>query len=347
MRQIQIGGDFDSLIELWRNVEKSGQYSEGYCVSEFENYVTELMGGYHVAFNSAGTALFSVMRYFDPGIWIVPSNTFFATGAMVQEAGHQVKLADCSRDDFSMSLKTLQEAYTGKEMGVVLTHVGGGIAQDYEAIANFCEGHDLILIEDAAHAFGAHNSSQFYAGDLSTAAVFSFYPTKAVPVGEGGLVSTCNPNLALFLSEFRNYGKSKDSKGVIRYSKGFNFRMSEWDAAVALHQVRRHKDIIEARHQDFLRLSSLLPPLVTHKGVSNHYKYIIHKGLAETEGLIRFTGQVYSRSDQLVTALNIRPDYGLPNSDWVAENHVCLPLGENMYQGMSDFEIMKFLRSVV
>jgi dTDP-4-amino-4,6-dideoxygalactose transaminase len=161
------------------------------------------------------------------------------------------------------------------------------------------------------------------------------------------MVSTWDADLDQYLREFRNYGKSIGPDRKIAYSKGFNFRMSEWDAAVALHQVLRYEEIIEARNQDFNRLFSILPPLVIWGGVSNCYKYIVSREMAEYEGLKRFTGQVYSRSDQLVKSLKIKPENGLPNSDWVADNHVCLPLGEGMYRGMTNFEIMKYLRGVI
>jgi dTDP-4-amino-4,6-dideoxygalactose transaminase len=287
------------------------------------------------------------MRKLEKGTWIVPSNTFFATGAMVQEAGNQVKLADCSREDFSMDLESLRKAHTGKEIGVVLTHVGGGIAKDYEAIAAYCEAHDLLLVEDAAHAFGAENRSGYRAGDLGQAAVFSFYPTKAIPVGEGGLVTTVDPEFAVELREFRNYGKHRDHRGTIRYTQGFNFRMDEWTAAVACHQMDRLGSILARRKADFERLSALIPPLVTHEGVSNHYKYIVHADVAKAEGLKRFAGKVYASTDQLVTALGFLKEQDLPNSDWVAQSHVCLPIGEGMYSDMSDAEIMAYLRSDV
>jgi dTDP-4-amino-4,6-dideoxygalactose transaminase len=346
MNPIELYGDLTELHDAWSDIHDSGRFSEGYYVETFEDEATELMGGYHVAFNSAGTALFSVMRRYSPGTWIVPSNTFFATGAMVKEAGHTVKLADCSREDFSLDMPSLLKAYTGKEMGVVLTHVGGGIAKDYAKIAEFCEAHDLILIEDAAHAFGAKDRMDNAAGDLGDAAVYSFYPTKAVPVGEGGLVTTCNPELAVFLREFRNYGKSKDRKGVIHYAQGFNFRMDEWTAAVAVHQIRRLSQILELRHRDIGRLSALFPRLVSWEGLENGYKFIISKAVAEQEGLKRLTGQVYSTTDQLVKALNYPIPVELPNCDWVADHHVCLPVGVGMYQGMSDDQIIKYLRSV-
>ena len=334
---ITVGVDRAALFRCWEEILSSGQLTEGKYVRMLEDAVAERLGRHAVALNSAGTALYAVMRYFPvPGRVIVPNNTFFATGAMVREAGHEVVLADCSRTDFSLSLEAVEAACTGAEFAVVLTHVGGGLAGDYVRIARFCAQRDLVLIEDAAHALGTFEG-RLHAGAHGRAAVFSLYPTKAVPAGEGGLLVTADAGLAEFAREFRNYGKRRQD-GAIRYGQGFNFRMDEWTAAVAWLQVRRMAEIVERRAAAADRLFRVCPPLVRWVGGANWYKYIAPAGFGAT----RTAGRVYAAGDQLAAALGLPGVF--PACDWAARAHDCLPIGEGLYDGMAPGDIEKFLK---
>lgn len=347
--------DLSKLCARWSDVLSSGKYSEGSQVYTFETMVGRMYGMHSVAFNSAGTALYAVIRALGVKSVIVPNNTFYATGGMALEAGCKVTLADCSTEDFSMSLKNIQDVYSGQE-AVILTHVGGTIAKDYKAIADWCGTHSVTLIEDAAHAFGVMRP--YPAGSLSAAAVFSFYPTKAVPVGEGGLVVSKSTELATELRKLRNYGKHMRD-GVIRYAGyGFNFRMDEWTAAVACEQVGRLTEIMELRASDVHMLSQVVKPLV-NAVESNWYKFIAPASFPAKQQ----TGKVYQLSDQLRSIPVFRQGGGFsvqgnggdfsvqgprefPGSDWVDRNHICLPVGEGMYNGMSVSDVEAFLLGV-
>lgn len=334
---IQVGVNRGALFDIFNDVLDSGHLTEGKYVKMLEEVVSAWTGLHCIAFNSAGSGLFAVMSAYPNGTAIVPNNTFYATGAMTAEAGHGLTLADCSRNDFSVSLEALQAAYDGTQEYVVLTHVGGGLAQDYAAIAQWCSEEGLLLVEDAAHALGVKHNG-LHAGKLGDAAVFSLYPTKAIPAGEGGLVVTPYADLAEELREFRNYGKRTEG-GVITYGRGFNLRMDEWTAAVAWLQVQRMEEIVALRTADADKLRQVVAPLVDWEaGASNWYKYTAPADFPA----LRKTGKVYGRTDQLVAALGLDAP-ALPNSDWVAHNHICLPVGEGMFLGMTVGEVEQYL----
>lgn len=339
----KLGVNAAELQDAWDEIRSSGFFSEGKYVRLFEEEVQKWSGLHAVAVCNAGAGLFSLYRLLTPGrgaVAAVPNNTFFATGAMAIEAGLKVALLDCSRHDFCVSYVNVVES--NAEV-IVLTHVGGALASDYALIAEYCKRKNKVLIEDAAHAFGVGKAGQT-AGSLSHAAVFSLYPTKAVPAGEGGVIVTKSDYLAEQLRVFRNYGKRTEN-GVISYSRGFNFRMDEWTAAVAYLQMKRLPEIMEKRHQAAFQLESVIAPMVHRQpGATNWYKYIVRADEARGLGISRFSGKVYQRSDQLRAALKIEPTAALSNSEWAADQHACLPIDEDLYLGMSTGDIWRYLR---
>lgn len=322
------------------DVATSGQYAEGrYCEAVREE-LGMLWCKHVVLTNSCGSALYTVFKYLR-GIGhkqaLVQNNTFYATGAAVAEAGLGVALVDSRPDCPSMSVSSLKDAWAASGATVVvLTHVGGWVAKDYEDIAEFCRSEGLVLVEDCAHALGVIG-----AGTLGYASCWSFYPTKALPCGEGGAISAMDEKLLRFARDYVNYGKTvKD--GVMTYTRGLNFRMSEWDAAVLSVQLKYRAAIVSARTRDAQKLQQIVPCLLS--GDSNYYKYPVAVELAN--GLKR-VGKVYARTDQLLTSLW---DYGtathvpLVNSmDW-AIGHVCLPMGEGLYDNMSTDEVRALLK---
>lgn len=350
-----ITANVEELVARFRLIAASTHQTEGQWLEAFEASVTDLIGGYAVAFNSCGSGLFATLCQYKQGLWIVPNNTFYATGAMAKMAGKSVCLADCGEGTPNLTVNEVR--YTHEKnphaTGVIMTHVGGMIAEEYAQISQYCDENSLTLIEDGAHVFGAVQMDSVgpvvSPGSLSDAVVFSFYPTKAIPVGEGGVVVTKHRWLYEALCKFRNYGKHQVD-GAIRYDLGMNLRMDEWTAAVADLQVTRYSEIIDARGNDAVALSKILNPWVGRPTCrwGNWYKYIVRRDEAEALKVTRFTGHVYQESDQLQTALqSIAPDevHGyFPNSRAWANEYVCLPIGEGMYADKTSEQILAFLQ---
>jgi hypothetical protein len=193
-----------------------------------------------------------------------------------------------------------------------LVHIGGHIAFDSERIADYCRRHGIFLIEDCAHAHGASWNGR-KPGTYGDAGVFSLYATKTISTGEGGVLVSTRPEVLEHARGFRNYGKPEFAV------HGLNFRMSEFTAALGLVQIERLPRIVEWKNAVAREhLDSAYPGrLELPEGmVSGLYKYIVF------DWLERSTGRVYDEPCHRIMG----SDVDLPNSDWVARNHSCVPL---------------------
>ncbi len=303
------------LHELWDEILDSNQWSEGELVERFEGAWELETGLTAVATGSwSGGALAALDFAGVAGEKVLcPSNTFMATPLAVIRSGGEPVFVDCSREDLCMSFEHFErQAEIHKPKACFLVHIGGHIAFDAERIAAYCREHDIFLIEDCAHAHGA-SWDERKPGGFGDAGVYSFYATKTISSGEGGALVTSRPEIADHARNFRNYGKP--DYGV----EGLGLRMSEFTAALALVGAERLGEIV-AWKNDYARthLDDNHPNRVELPDgmVSGLYKYIVF------EPIERSTGKVYDQPCHRI----MNHDIELPNTDWVAENHWCVPL---------------------
>jgi len=245
-----------------------------------------------------------------------------ATPLSVVKAGAEVEFVDCNKDDLCISLQDLKKkAAQHKPVAVWLVHIGGHIAFQVEEIAKFCKEKGIILLEDCAHAHGASWNGK-KPGSWGDAGVYSFYATKTVSTGEGGMLVTRNNELAEFAKKYRNYGKFEYKV------EGLNYRMNEFTAAIGCVQADR-LDEIAAWKNEYARkvLDPKFPKrLKFPKGmVSGYYKYIVFEPVEKS------TGKVYDIPCHRI----MKKDYELPNTEWVAQNHWCPAL---YYKGDESFD---------
>jgi dTDP-4-amino-4,6-dideoxygalactose transaminase len=244
---------------------------------------------------------------------VVPSNTFMATPLAVQAAGGRPVFADCRRDDLCMSFEEVERLVDEhRARAVFLVHIGGHIAFDVQRIADFCRDRGVFLIEDCAHAHGAAWNGR-RAGSWGDAGVYSLYATKTISTGEGGVLVSRDPDLLEFARAFRNYGKPDHEVA------GLNFRMSEFTAALGLVQAERLEDIVAWKNEVAREELDPVHPgrLMLPDGMrSGFYKYVVF------DEIERSTGRVYEQPCHRIMGTG---DH-LPNSDWVAEHHWCVPL---------------------
>ena len=247
------------------------------------------------------------------GTVLCPSNTFMATPLAAVHAGARVEFVDCNREDLCMSFADFEaKAERHRPRAAILVHIGGHIAFDSEQIAAYCRDHGIFLIEDCAHAHGASWNAR-KAGTYGDAGVYSLYATKTISTGEGGVLVSTRPEVIEHARAFRNYGKPGYEV------RGLNFRMSEFTAALGLIQVERMPEIVAwknavAREQLDPAYPSRLE--LPDGMVSGLYKYIVF------DWLERSTGRVYDAPCHRIMG----SDAELPNTDWVARNHSCVPL---------------------
>jgi dTDP-4-amino-4,6-dideoxygalactose transaminase len=292
-------------------------------VRRFEESFAALTGLHAVAVCNGGAALRALYAHagVGGGEVIVPANTFWATAVEAKHAGATVIYADCNRGDLCLSLDDLRRRVTPRTRAVTVTHIGGHIAFQIAEIAAFCQERGIALIEDCAHAHGAawHGKS---AGSWGIGGAYSFYATKTLPLGEGGMVVTRDPALADRLRHYRNYGKHVEAgKVTYRMTTGTNCRMNEVTAALGVVQMERLPMILEWKRALAAKLDQVFERRVRFPAgmVSGYYKYIVFDYALREE-----TGKVFNRTDFGTAIEGVAAD--LPNSDWIADHHRCVPI---------------------
>jgi perosamine synthetase len=307
--------DRGRLHTLIDEVIDSGHWSEGEMTRRFEAAWTAYNGAEAMATNGwTGGALAALKFAQVQGETVLcPSNTFMATPLAAINAGASVQFVDCNREDLCMSFQDFEaKAEKHRPRAVFLVHIGGHIAFDTVQIAEYCAENGIFLIEDCAHSHGAEWNGR-RAGTYGDAGVYSLYATKTISTGEGGVLVSRRPEVMEFARAFRNYGKPTYE------IQGLNFRMSEFTAALGLIQIERLPEIVAWKNDVARReLDPQYPSrLELPDGMtSGLYKYIV------LDWLERSTGRVYDEPCHRVMGHEV----DLPNSDWVARNHSCLPL---------------------
>jgi perosamine synthetase len=307
--------DRGRVLDLWQHVLASGRWTEGDLTARFEMAWSARNGLPSVAFSSwSGAALAALEFARVAGATVLcPSNTFAATPLAALHAGARVEFVDCNRDDLCVSFADFEaKAERHKPVAAFVVHIGGHIAFDIDRIADYCRAAGIFLIEDCAHAHGADwNGRQ--PGSWGDAGLYSFYATKTISTGEGGMLVTRDVQLAQFARAFRNYGKPDHAV------RGLNFRMSEFTAALGLVQTQRLDEIVAWKNRVAReRLDPVHPArLELPEGMtSGLYKYIVF------DPVERSTGRVYDQPCHRLMGHHVE----LPNSDWVAAHHWCVPL---------------------
>jgi perosamine synthetase len=292
--------------DRWSESELTGRFEEAWAA---HNEVPA------VAFSSwTGGALAALGFACVKGETVLcPSNTFMATPLAALHAGARVEFVDCNRGDLCMSFRDFEaKAQQHQPKAALLVHIGGHLAFDSVAIAEYCKQHGIFLIEDCAHAHGASWNGR-KPGTYGDAGVYSLYATKTISTGEGGVLVSLNPELLEYARAFRNYGKPAYEV------HGLNFRMSEFTAALGLVQVERLPEVVAWKNR--IARSTLDPQYPSRLELpdgmtSGLYKYIVF------DWLERSTGRVYDEPCHRI----LGHDVELPNTDWVARNHSCVPL---------------------
>jgi perosamine synthetase len=288
---------------------------------------------------------------------VVPANTFFATAEAALRAGGRPVFADIDPLTFALSPQTLLAALTPRTNAVMVVHVGGLITPHVDELRAICAERGIALVEDAAHAHGASYDGR-PAGSFGTAAGFSFFPTKVVTCGEGGMILTGSDAIEQAARIYRDQGKGSVSANH-HVLHGYAWRMSELAAVTGLVHLRRMADFILHRREVAARYDAALAglhgldPLPEPDACrSNFYKYIavlppgsdrasFREQLAE-QHQVRLAGEVYDLPlhRQPVFAEFAGP--ALPVAEDLCARHICLPV----HSDMTDDEVDQVLTAV-
>ena len=320
-----------------------------------EAFATRHQVAHAVAVSSGTAALEIALRALaDPGgtgrgldgrTVIVPANTFFATAAAIVHARGVPRFADIDPTTFALSPNTVEPLLDDSCAGVLIVHIGGFVSPDTGVLADLCEAHGLWLLEDAAHAHGASFGGR-PAGSIGDAGAFSFYPTKVITSGEGGIVTTADERVNDEARIYRDQGKA-GFLGGDHVRMGYAWRMSELHAAVGVVQLSRLDEFINVRrriarlYDEALQTMPGITPVLAPEGSQpNYYKYlaILDEGLDRAvlkrtlreEHNVGLSGEVYASPLHKQPIFASLPSGPLPTSEDLCARHICLPIHNDM-----------------
>lgn len=252
-----------SVVDLGPEVEarvlaviRSGVIAQGPVVAEFEMAFAALIGARHaIAVNNGTTALVAAVQVLDlePGDEVITSPfTFIATVNAILGAGATVRFADIREEDFGLDPASVSAQITDRTKVIMPVHLYGQ-STDIGPLVQLAIERDIAIIEDAAQAHGARYEGQ----GVGTFGIgcFSFYATKNLTTGEGGMITTNDDDVAARLRIMRNQGMRQRYEYVMA---GHNYRLTDLQAAVVLPQLDAYPDQLMKRRFNATTLNRLL-----------------------------------------------------------------------------------------
>lgn len=362
-------------LQAVREVLASGYLVQGARVAAFEEVVANYVGTKHAVAVSSGTAALHLsllaldVRFGDQVV--VTAYSFVATANVIELCGGQPVFVDIQTDTFNMDPNRLEETLkrlmtngnTARRVKAILpVHTFGQIA-DMPAILELANRYDLPVIEDAACALGAKLHDR-QAGTWGLMGCFSFHPRKAITTGEGGIITTNDASIANRLRALRNHGQDPEASSPDFIMPGFNYRMTEFQAALGAMQMKKLDRIIAARrrladHYDSLLAGAPLQAPVVGPGSSpvyQSYVTLLPENIAQRRAnLIQHLKDkgiettIGTWNIPLTTFFRTRYGYRLgdfPTTDQVFVRSFTLPLYETLSE-MEQEQIIKSLRMVI
>ncbi|MGN0093656.1 MAG: DegT/DnrJ/EryC1/StrS family aminotransferase [Methanobrevibacter sp.] len=273
--------EIDNVVE----VLKSGMIAQGPKVSEFEEKFAQWIGTkYGISTSSGTTALHTALLACGIGEGdevITVGFTFAATSNSVLYTGARPVFVDIDEDTFTMDPSKIEDAITDKTKAILVVQLYGQSA-DMDPILDIAHKHNLLVIEDAAQAHGAEYKCR-KVGTLGDVACFSFYPTKNMTTGEGGMITTDNEEIAKMARIYRAHGSS------VKYHHdylGYNFRSTDIAAAIGLAQLKKIDSFNDKRNENACYLTEglkdvkgVVPPVVKEGN-----KHVFHQYTIKVDG---------------------------------------------------------------
>lgn len=279
-------------LQAVREVLASGYLVQGPRVAAFEQAVADYVGVQHaVAVSNCTAALHLSLLALDtrPGdLVVVTAYSFIATANVIELCGAQPVFVDIQPDTFNMDPNCLKDVLkrlmsvrgTARRVKAILpVHTFGQMA-DMPAILELANRYELPVIEDAACALGATLHGR-QAGTWGVMGCFSFHPRKVITTGEGGMIVTNDAALARRLRALRNHGQDPDAPSPDFILPGFNYRMTEFQAALGLTQMAKLDRIIAVRrrlakhYDDLLKDTPLQIPVVAPGSQPVYQSYVV------------------------------------------------------------------------
>jgi len=349
-------------------VLRSGWISQGPKVAEFEREFAAFVGAPHaVAVSSCTTALHLAMLVAGIGKGdevICPSLSFIATANAIRYVGAEPVFVDIDPGTYNLDPIKVGEAITDRTRAILAVHQVG-MPADMEELGKISRRHGLVLLEDAACASGSIYNSARIGLPHSLLACFSFHPRKVLSTGEGGMITTADEEIASRLKRLRQHAMSVSDLARHSSSKivaetydevGFNFRMTDMQAALGVVQLSRLPGFLERRRDRAARYTTglaqipfLVPPAEPQGSKSNFQSYMMR--LVENAPFTRDDMMQWLLDRGISTRRGVMPIHReLPyaNQDWntrlpetnkAADQAIILPLYDQMTDDDQDYVI--------
>ena len=225
-----------------------------YTGAKYATTVSNCTAGLHLSCLAAG---------FGPGDEvIVPAQTHTATAHAVEFTGAKAVFGDVDRLSGNIFLEELERKLTDQTKGVIPVHMSG-YPCNMDEIKTFCNRNNLILIEDCAHAVGT-TFNDTHVGNYGITGCFSFYPTKQIATGEGGIVISNDEKIINEIKKLKAFGidtppELRSKPGVYDVmALGYNYRMTDFQAALAVGQLERYEENVAGRRKNAILYCELL-----------------------------------------------------------------------------------------
>ncbi len=349
-------------------VLRSGWVSQGPKVAEFEKRFAEYVGAAHaIAVSSCTTALHMALMAagIEPGDEVLcPSLSFIATANSIRYCGATPIFVDVDPVTYNIDPAKIEAAITPKTKGILIVHQIG-LPSDIAAIAAIAKRHNLALVEDAACAIGSEYDGKRIGMPHTLMACFSFHPRKILTTGEGGMITTADATIADRLRKMRQHAMSvsdlarHSSTQVVSESYpevGYNYRMTDMQAALGLVQLQRLDEMIVRRRQLAMRYSEalaniswMLPPVEPVGYRHNFQSYMVRLTNGAPMTRDQFMQELLNRgisSRRGIMASHRELPYAeerwtkeLKESEAVTDNCIILPLYHTMTEEDQDYVI--------
>lgn len=341
-------------------------------VHEFQTKMAEYTGAAHALAVGSCTAalhLSMVVSGVAPGDEVITTAmTFCATANSIVHTGATPVFVDCERDTMNIDPAAIEAAITPRTKAIVPVHFAGRPC-NMDAIGAIAKKHRLLVIEDAAHAIETVYKGK-KVGSISDLTCFSFYVTKNITTGEGGMVTTNNPELAKKIQTYGLHGMSADAwsrfsdKGYKHYAvvfPGFKYNLTDLAASIGIVQMqsidpwlRRRNEIWAQYDEAFADLPVVRP--APQEADTIHARHLYTLMIRDDAKVTRdeFMGQMHQRkvgTGVHYRALHVHPYYAdrfgyvpeqFPNAYWVGERTVSIPLT----QKLTDREVERVIAAV-
>ena len=358
-------------ISAVAKVLQSDWLTQGPDIEEFEREIAEYVGAkYAVAFSSGTSALHGAMfaAGIGPGDEIITSPiTFVATSNSAIYLGARPRFVDIDLKTYCIDTAKIEEAITPNAKVIAPVDLAG-YPVNIETIMEIARRHNVVVVEDSAHALGAKRNGKMV-GTEADMSLFSFHPVKHITTGEGGAITTDNEEFYKKMKIFVTHGITKDpallkrNDGPWYYEMqelGFNYRLTDFQCALGLSQLKKIESFLDRRNEiasmydeAFKDVKGLVIPPKPEQYSSRHAYHLYPILLTRTdrkEAYIKLREKgIFAQVHYIPVHLQpyYRNNYGFkkgdyPNAEYYYEHELSIP----MYPKMSDEEVNYIIQSI-